>query len=167
MSNDAQTHNDHDSHASGELGLEQVGRLLSVALAGPRRPVDRAIDRLAAPDGHRWLEHILKVYSSVAVGDARALLLDKSADLNRLVELKKIAKAVLAEEQKKTPSPHATLVYFLAVAAARAHRGVSISSQSQDQIDPVLVDLADAAPKPWNELFEKAALAPANPMNKS
>ena len=141
----------------GDLNEGQASRLLALGNAGPRRPVDDVIDRLAHPDGAAWFAKAVFAVS----GLSRSALTPSEAArpaLDELIVLKEKAKAALADAATRDEASAATALYFVAVAAARALHDAGISSQPPHELAGVMADLAGAAPDPWAEILMEAAL---------
>ncbi len=159
------SHSD-ESHERAVTG-EEATRLLPIAIAGPRRPIDAVIERLRQPDANKWLQSILRAAAermeTPESTDAHALLAEGEASLEQIRALKEQSKSELRTADPDDPPAPAVFLYFIAVAAALAHHSESISSMPREEIDPILVDLADAAPEPWSELCLRAAMSAASP----
>ncbi len=140
----------------GDLNEGQASRLLALGNAGPRRPVDDVIDRLAHPDGTAWFATAVFPLKGLAA----ALTRREAAlpALDELIVLKEKAKAALADAATRDEASAATALYFVAVAAARALHDAGISSQPPHELAGVMADLAGAAPDPWAEILMEAAM---------
>ena len=63
----------------------------------------------------------------------------------------------MAEAVTKDDAAAATAAYFVTVAVALVDHGQMISSQPREDLEPILIDLAAAAPAPWGEALTEAA----------
>lgn len=153
--NEAAGNNDAPRPGSREISRSDAAQLLSIGLTDPRRPVDDLIERLAGPGGHDWLAR--------AVGGNDLLMQavdDDAADrpsLESLIAMKDREKDRLAEAATVDESLGALAGYCLCVGSALAIYGVLISSQSRDDWDALLVDLAEVMPPPWQDVLISAA----------
>lgn len=139
-----------------------VTRLLALGLRGPRRPVDRLIARLEAPDGSRWLDQTVERLDSGSESPVRMLLTRAQPGgqrgLEMLIALKDRCKKAASGSAPGEEPLEPMLGYFLAIGAALAHQGKLISSMPRRDVDGVLLDLACAMPEPWVELLCRATL---------
>ena len=126
-----------------------------MSLTDPRRPVDDLIERLVKPDGHDWLKRAVGGHAVLmrSIGEAAA----ERPSLESLVALKERQKERLAEAATVEQALAALAAYCLCVASALALHGVLISSQTRDDWDALLVDLAEVMPPPWRDLLIDAA----------
>ena len=140
----------------GDLNEGQASQLLALGIAGPRRPVDDVIDRLAHPDGATWFATAVFPLKGLASSLTRRQAARPA--LEELIVLKEKAKAALADAATRDEASAATALYFVAVAAARVLHDAGISSQPPHELAGVMADLAGAAPDPWAEILMEAAL---------
>lgn len=143
----------------GNLDSSQVSRLLQLGLSGPHRPVDDLIDRIGEPGGREWFLQALEDGPAAASGSPREMLIEGKATVDGLLVMKEQGKALFGNEASGSDSRLSGMIaYFLAVAAALVHYGVRISGRAKEDLEPIFLDLASAAPGPWGEFLSKAAL---------
>ncbi len=140
------------------LEPETLSTLLRMGLEGPRRPVDDLIDRIAQPDGHAWLDRMIR--HDLPLGERRIIprVLHRQAQLDEVHELKAMAKERLAQVRTSQDRVSALLSYFVAIAGGLAQFHLSITSRGADDLVPALLDLAEAMPDRMAGLFADAAL---------
>jgi len=147
----------HPAGAKGESGA-RTARLLELGRTPPRRAVDLLIEDLHDHQDSNHLEDLLATSPLRALGPLREALIQGSADLEALI---------LAKEQCKRPATGAGLRgslerqagYFTTIAAALVHHDRLICGKSMEELAPILLDLASAAPQPWSDLFCQATTA--------
>lgn len=136
----------------------RTARLLELGRTPPRRAVDLLIEDLHHhPDSHH-LEDLLTTGPLQSLGPLRECLIGGSADLDALI---------LAKERCKQPPPGPGLRnslerqagYFTTIAAALVHHQQRICSRPMEELTPILLDLASAAPQPWSDLYCRATKA--------
>ncbi len=135
---------------------EGATSLLRLGMVGPRRGVDVVIDRLRMPDGAQWLESSLLVFAASAE-QARAMLIDGSAPIERLGEAKERHKQAMLASGPASERQRAILLYYLCIAAGLAHHARSLTTQPRDEVNVALLDLAVALPEPWSLMLARAA----------
>ncbi len=140
----------------GNLNEGQASQLLALGIAGPRRPVDDVIDRLAHPDGAAWFA--TAVFPLKRLASALTRREAARPALDELIVLKEKAKAALVDAATRDEASAATALYFVAVATARVLHDAAISNQPSHEFAGVMADLAGAAPDPWAEILMEAAL---------
>jgi hypothetical protein len=139
----------------GELSAAEAAQVLSLGLAGPRRPVDELLERLREPDGVAWLERAMQHEPELhRAADATAA--DRPIPLDRLNDIKERSKERIAGAATVDEAMRGLAVYCTCVAAALAHHGTLISSQPREQWDLLLIDLTEGMPSPWRELLRAA-----------
>ncbi len=143
---------------SRHITAKDATRLLRLGLAGPRRPIDPALDLMRDEAGQEWFRTALSRGPVGQEGDPEALLLRGEADLDRLRALKDRCKRLLNAVPDEREKAGIVVAYFLVLAAAIAHHGTSISSRARSEVDPVLIDIADLAPEPWRAMLLSAAV---------
>jgi hypothetical protein len=136
---------------------EGATSLLRMAMVGPRRGVDGVIDRLRMPDGAEWLESALMTFPAPSAAEARTMLVEGSAGLERLAEAKERHKQAMLSGAPASQRQRAILLYYLCVAAGLAHHGLLLTSQPQGEVSAALLDLAVALPEPWSLMLARAA----------
>ncbi len=135
----------------------RVAGLLRMGMVGRQRVVDRLLDRLSFVDGNAWFGRMLSM-----MGEAEG-----SIDLTRIPEgetsfesldaEKRRAKRILSSALAKDDRLRGTLLYFVAVAGALAQHRRRMSSQPDEVLEPVLLDLAEVVPANWRDIFADAA----------
>lgn len=148
---------DHD--ASAAVTPDQAARLLGIARHGPRRPVDDLIDRLRRPDGGAWFERTLDGFLGATLSETAHALERGRIGTIPLVAAKEAAKTRMVNAPSREAALEATACYFGVVASALAHFGEVITSRGREELDPLLIDLSDAAPPGWSSVFRRAAEA--------
>jgi hypothetical protein len=148
----------HDpERLAGDLPLAHASRLLRMGLSGPRRPVDDLIDRLRRPDGSPWLTSALA--AALAPGESpRELLIDGGGSLERLRAIKERGKAMLQSFTTPQERLSGLACYFMSIAAALRHHRTPIGGRDDDELRSALLDLAESAPPPWDDLVAQATL---------
>lgn len=132
------------------VGRGEASRLL-------RLGIDR--DEVA-DDGRvvRPLFHELLAAPPVALHEAaEPLLVEGGASLEVLRALKDAAQAHFAPECPAAQRLAAGVWYYLAIAAARVHRGVLLTSRPPAEVQAGLIRLAARVPVPWSDLLSHAA----------
>lgn len=147
-----------DPEPEGEQPIsdEQDTRLLSVGVRGPRRPVDALIECLEREAGHPWFERVLDVLVRQAVDRSADAMLDGLMTLEELRRAKSAAKVGMRGAVGPEEAAGATALYFCAIASALAHHGERITARTDDDLLPVLADLADAVPARWRDMFQQS-----------
>lgn len=151
------------NHASNDPGsprldAAQTSQFLRMALVG-NRPVDRLVERLRRPDGARWFEQLIEARPVATLSmPPHEGLLRGGASLADLAGLKEAGKAFYAEVSDRDERLRGAGAYFLVVAAALVHHRQRITSQSQQDLDPIFFELSEVCPPPWNDFFAQAAV---------
>ncbi len=141
------------------LALNTASKLMRLGISRSRRPVDDLIDRLREPDAAEWLDTALRSGPIPDDGAPVALLVEGTATAEDLVSLTERSKALLRTAGAGSQRLPGVAGYFLSIAAALRHHGVLITDRSRDELDPVLLDLAEAAPAPYGDMLSAATLA--------
>ena len=141
------------------LALSTASKLMRLGISRSRRPVDDLIDRLRQPDAAAWLDTALRSGPIPDDGAPAALLVEGAATTGDLEAIKERSKALLRTAGAGSQRLPGIAGYFLSIAAALRHHGVLITARSRDELDPVLLDLAEAAPAPYGEMLSAATLA--------
>ena len=136
-----------------------VTRLLNLGLGGLARPVDELIDRLLQHDGHRWLSAALRSWPLAAHGSPRRQLCEGRATVDELRSLKNESKDLLKRARDREDRIVGLLGYFFSVAAALAHHGELITSRPREEVDPILIELAEVTPGAWSQMLSCATQA--------
>lgn len=147
-------------------------RLLRLAMNRPNLVAEELRRKIEAKEGSRWFESVLHtdplgLFRDLDRGDgseeteARPIrLLSGDVTIEQLRAIKEKSKALF----RATRDPDQRLIgavgYFLSIAAGLRHHHTRICSRSRQEVDPILLDLASAAPSPWNELLSRAAIEP-------
>ena len=84
-------------------------------------------------------------------------LVDASPGVGSLVRLKDTGKRRAADAARDAERMQGTARYTLAVAAALAHHGESITSMHRKELCPLQPDFAELTGPPWSRLFAAAA----------
>lgn len=142
----------------GALGAPETARLLRLGMTEPTRPVDELIQRLRRPDGAAWLERSLAASPAARLGPARDVLIGSGLTLQQFIGIKEDSKRLLSEARDADSRLRAMLGYFFAVAAALVHTRQRICSKGRDELDPILLDLAEVSPEPWSQWLGTASL---------
>lgn len=139
------------------LGASDASHLLELGLSGPKRPIDRLIDRLSQPDAFLWLEKNLLSGPAGAFGDPLVYLVEGKATLDQLIAIKQTSKSLLGASPGDEANLTALAGYFFAVAAALVHHQTVICSRPRDEMTTALLDLAAVAAEPWATLLSDAS----------
>ncbi len=145
----------------GDEGVEgpRVAGLLRMGMVGRQRVVDRLLDRLSLADGNAWFGRMLAMMSEAEGSIDLARIPDGATTVEELEGEKRRAKRILASALAEDDRLRGTLLYFVAVAGALALHGARMSSQPDDVLEPVLLDLAEVGPPGWRHIFADAARA--------
>ena len=135
-----------------------VSRLLKLAMHDERRPLDDLIDWIRSQQRPDALPSLLQEILPAA--DPAALLLEDGIALERLRELKEDGKRAYARSETERKRLAGLALYFLAVAIALVHHQQKICSKSRHDLDPLLLDFADAAPERFADLLCRATGVP-------
>lgn len=147
------------THAfEGAVGASETARLLRLGMTEPSRPVDELIARLRRPDGGEWLERSLAASPVCRLGPAKTVLIDAGLTLEQFIGIKEDSKRLLSGARDADTRLRAMLGYFFAVAGALIHARRRICSKGRDELDPILLDLAEVAPEPWSGWLASAGL---------
>lgn len=142
------------------LTAAEASAIGSHGFVGPRTPAWDAAERAAAPGGEAWAMSALREALARAwpeSGADAAWLLEGRVPLPVLEAMKESAKSALSRDAASRPA--ATLVYFVAIAAALDRHGALITSMSREEVGVALVDLAEGLSPAWAAMLRRAALA--------
>lgn len=154
------SHNLTDS-GSFDMTPSDASRLLRLGMADERRPVDDLIDGLKAKEaGPRTLIELLERPGLIDPGQADGMLIQGEAGIDHLQGLKQRGKICYKNADSDAERMAGLAAYFLAIGAALAHHGKLICSRSREELDQVLLDIAEVAPEPWDEMLNKAIAVP-------
>ncbi len=143
------------------LDQTALTRLMSLALAGPRRPVDALIQRLGASDGTEWLDRILQEDLPERERELIERATTRDASIDELRELKDLSKESLSAAKTENDRVCALFAYFTAIAGALVIHDEVITSRTPADLEPVLLDLAEALPAPHQDLVSEAGMRAA------
>jgi len=140
------------------LSDAQVSKLLRLGRSEQDvdRPVDDLLDRLARPDGARWLSRALGTIENALSCRIEDLLAAGQGSLKQVLRVKERAKAIVHGRTDEDLRLAGMFCYFGAIAAASAFHRTLITSQAGRDVKAVLLDLSHEAPSPWRDLFERA-----------
>ncbi len=147
-----------DNSEFGDLSEAQANLLFGL---GRRRPVDELIDRLSEDDGPTFFEDTLMPGLISAYGGLVERMVDRSATLDELVEIKEKAKALKVGAEGEPQRLVAMAGYFFAVGTALILHNKLICSRPRTELQPIMLDLATVTPPPLSEIIEKAANPPS------
>lgn len=136
------------------LSKSDARTVLSIAVEGSRRPVDRVIDCLVEDEQGLWLEEARARTQSC--GQSYDAMLDGSASIDSLTELKNWCKAQVSSMHDTPQRDQFTLLYFLALASGLAHHATLISSRGSTDVTEALEALAPVLPAPECDLIARA-----------
>lgn len=142
--------------SSTAIGAEQASRMLRLGIHGPPRPIDRLLDRLAADDGAAWLSEALSDESTARLASLPSVGEEHDVTLEQLTAVKEACKSTALRTHAPDVSLRAMVGYFFSVAGALALFRTNISSRGNDELEPILIDLASVTPPDWSALFERA-----------
>ena len=152
-------HQDHSHRARDAAGAgARTARLLELGRTPPRRAVDLLIEDLHDHQGSNHLEELLTTSPLRSMGPLRECLIEGSADLEALIQAKEQCKQPPEGPGLRT-SLERQACYFTTIAAALVHHHRRICSRPMEELTPILLDLAGAAPQPWSDLFCQATKA--------
>ncbi len=137
--------------ASRALTPSQAMDLLSLGAAGPARPVDLVIERLARTNGAASIAKAVAAAFDLEIDQ----ILDDRASLVSLRSAKDQAKRQIEANGNDVV---AVALYFLAVSAGLAYHNVNLSSRAGDELLEAIIDLGEASPAPWRAMFRTAAI---------
>ena len=143
--------------------LEEKGltRLLHLGFQKARRPLDELLDE--RPDQEAWFRSLIEESPVARLGPPEDKLARGQATLVELRSVYKESKLLLRKAKTKEDRQTALLGYLLAIAAGLAHHRTLITTRAREEIDPLLLDLTGAAPKPWAELLTAALRTCSSP----
>lgn len=141
------------------MAANVAARLLSMSIGGPARPVEGLILRLQRPDGLTWFRHAVAKGTGLTEHDIEPILAG-TIELQKLKQAKSFAKKGMGSATTADSGLTSTVGYLVAVAAALRNHHTFISGRPREEVDRVLIDLAELLPKPWSDLFLEAAAAP-------
>jgi hypothetical protein len=142
------------------LGHEDVKRLLTLGLMGQQRHAQDLVSRLCRSDGHQWFESTLRNGPVGRLGEPREQLCAGAASLEQVRNAKEQCKVLLQKAPDRESRLAALAGYFVTIAAALAHHQTVICGRSREDLDPVLLDLAEVTPSEWSDLLSRATLVP-------
>lgn len=144
--------------APGELADATVTQLLALGVSRQQRPVDRLIERLAAPDGPGWFDLQTRTPTMSAGGDPAAGLARGAWGLVQVDRFKDTCKLKALTDPDTSARLTALAAYFIAIASAIVHHRRLITSQPPKELEEVLAELAGVTPEPWSGLFAQAVV---------
>jgi hypothetical protein len=127
---------------------------------GQQRHAQDLVSRLCRSDGHQWFETTLRHGPVGRLGNPREQLCDGVASLEQVREAKEQYKTLLQQAPDRESRLAALAGYFATIAAALAHYQTVICGRSREDLDPVLLDLAEVTPQDWASLLSRATLVP-------
>jgi hypothetical protein len=145
-----------------DTSFETASKLLRLGMSRPRRPVDDLIDRLGASDGARWLDSVLEAAPLADLGVPASWFATGAPTLDELNAVKERSKDIVRSGPDKETRLAGIAGYFLSIAVALRIHGELITGRRRDEVDAVLLDLAEAAPSPFNDLLSAATLVPSS-----
>lgn len=142
--------------------MEKASLFLRLGMSAPRRPVDDLIDRLKKGDGASWLPVALENGPMRGMGSPVEMLVQGKATAQQCGVIKDHSKVFVRKAVDTDARVAGIAGYFLAIAAGLKHHGLLITTRERAGLRDILLDLAEALPKPYSELVSQAALsAPA------
>ena len=150
----------HDHGAIDDVPPVPVtGTMLRICL-GPEAPMVRAACHVLSSNGPTWWDTTVR-----SVGDAEwvqgaplPILVPGETSLVVLDRWKEAAKEWTLRDLPEDARIRGTLVYLVVTALAVRDHGRSISSRPAEELIPAWLDLAEAAPPPWDAVLARAAL---------
>ena len=132
--------------------------VLQMSIVRGQRAIDRLLDLMATPPsaGVDTFAHMVEDGWPVDLPPARSLV-DASPGVESLIHLKDSGKRRVADAARDAERMQGTARYTLAVAAALAHHGESITSMHRKELYTLLLDFAELTGPPWSRLFAAAA----------
>lgn len=132
--------------------------MLKMGVADARRPIDRLIDRLNAPNGANWFLEGLKIPQCGFGEDVEGSLARGRMPLAVLDQCKERCKQAAFADPDANVRLLATGGYYLTIAAAAVHHNRLITSLPHEELANAMLDLGAATPDPWTTLLGRAAL---------
>jgi len=131
--------------------------MLRLSLHGPRNAADDLVEHLETHDAITWLNGIwaLPPLSKLTL-NSEGLLAGK-ASLAALNTIKDQGKEMVKHPLDRAGYMTGLTVYYMAIAAALSHHGVSITRTPREELKQILIEIASVCPAKWRELFEQAA----------
>lgn len=147
------------SHISvyDSVGESQASTLLRLGLLGPRRPIDDLADRLSEPGAATWLDSMLEIGTTAAIGKPRSVLLMGATSIEDLGKVKDEGKRRYRSSETADGRLGGLAIYFVAIAGGLVHHRRNICSRPPDVLHAALLDLASASAGHWSDLLTKAA----------
>jgi hypothetical protein len=140
-----------------EMSPDLTSSLLRLGLSRAPRPVDDVIERLAATDASDWLYAALSTVVGDG-GDPHATFVDGEGDVKELRAIKERSKRLLSQAHNHDMRITGIAGYFISIAAGLHHHGKQIGGRSREELNPILLDLAAAAPAPYDFLLADATM---------
>lgn len=133
----------------------EVDRMFRLGLHAPSPMIGPLRERLQATGGERWFRESL--------GDTLGMSWDDPAAPSKfteaaLIELKESCKTLVEEQADAETHLQAFVVYFAVLALGIRLHGRLLTRRPPDDVEAVLLDLAQLAPPPWAGLFSRTAL---------
>lgn len=145
------------THGPSDEGLtaQSVCRLLSEGMTPVSEPVRSMLDWLT----RRGDDALVDAMNRVGV-DAEAVraMLGGSGGEKQCHAIKRASKEHHRRAEDQDDRDSALAVYFLAVALGLVCGGTNISSRPFGELSDAFSEIAGAAPPPWQELFNTAAM---------
>ena len=145
----------------------RTARLLTLGIAGPRRPIDDVLARLEQPGGRQWFADEIRGLCAAHFGRPADALITGELSAAAIGGAKEAVKGEMADAPTHEQSLRLIARYFALVAAALAAHGERIASRSDLELEEALLDLATASPAPFDAMFrlaaERCAATPSSP----
>ena len=111
------------SHISvyDSVGESQASTLLRLGLLGPRRPIDDLADRLSEPGAATWLDSMLEIGTTAAIGKPRSVLLMGATSIDDLGKVKDEGKRRYRSSETADGRLGGLAIYFVAIAGGLVH----------------------------------------------
>jgi hypothetical protein len=136
-----------------------ASRLLRLGMNDERRPIDDLIDYLNEAPTKDRLTGLLS-HETFGLEEPHKDLVDGQASAERLRDVKDMSKVLYKRGKNREERMTGMAGYFLSVAAALAHHQQRICSRNREELDQLLLDLAEVAPDPWSTLLNQATETP-------
>ena len=123
------------------------------------KPAAHLQNRLAQPDGGKWLAERLLMPPFAPLTNPGEALVEGRASLKELEELKQRCKEATGQATSHDVILAGVAGYFFAIGAALLHHQRYLSSQPIHELRQILIDLATVVDEPWSSFLSQAAFA--------
>ncbi len=139
-----------------ELSSEVTTRFLKMSLDGPKKPIDSLLDRLRDAPEKEFFAGLLEQATGRTAAELQPILCTKDGELNDVLGFKNQSVELFRQYKDLQSHLSATAIYFSAIASALANHGKKITSQSNEELEAAILDLAATVDPPWADMFINA-----------